>query len=110
LSKKRRQFSSAFKTKVVLEVLEGNATINEIASKYNILPKSIGQWKKQFLENASLAFESSVPLKKYKEEIEEKDRKLDELYKALGKTQIERDWVLKKLIAGFPQKCIFVGC
>jgi len=49
-------------------------------------------------------------LKRYKEEIKEKDKKIDELYKALGKTKDKRDWVLKKLIAGFPQKCIFVGC
>ncbi len=97
MAKKRKQFTSEFKTKVVLELLEGNATINELASKYGILPRSIHSWKKQFLENASLAFESAIPAKKYKEEIREKDRKIEELYKALGKTQIERDWVLKKL-------------
>ena len=64
MSTKRKTYSNEFKTKVVLEVLENNATINEIASKYNILPKSIQQWKKQFLENALLVFEEAVSVKK----------------------------------------------
>lgn len=34
MSKKRKSFSADFKAKLVLEVLEGEKTINEIASKY----------------------------------------------------------------------------
>jgi len=49
MSTKRKTYSNEFKTKVELEVLGNNATINEIASKYNILPKSIQQWKKHVL-------------------------------------------------------------
>jgi putative transposase len=97
MSKKRRTYSAQFKAKVVLELLEDGKTINELASKYNILPKSIHQWKKQFFENASLAFENAIPAKKYKDVIEEKELKIDALSKALGQTTIERDWVLKKL-------------
>jgi putative transposase len=97
MSTKRKTYSNEFKTKVVLEVLENNATINEIASKYNILPKSIQQWKKQFLENAPLVFEEAVPVKKYKEQVREKEKQIEDLQKALGKATIERDWILKKL-------------
>jgi putative transposase len=97
MSTKRKTYSNEFKTKVVLEVLENNATINEIASKYNILPKSIQQWKKQFLENASLVFEEAVPVKKYKEQVREKEKQIEDLQKALGKATIERDWILKKV-------------
>jgi putative transposase len=56
MSKKRRNFTAEFKAKVVLELLEEDKTINEIASKYGLLPKSLQQWKKQFLKNAVLAF------------------------------------------------------
>ena len=35
------QYSAEFKTKIVLEVLKGDKTINEIASEYNIIPKNI---------------------------------------------------------------------
>jgi putative transposase len=40
VSRKRKKYSPDFKAKVVLELLEGNKTINEIASKYEMLPKT----------------------------------------------------------------------
>ena len=73
-----------FKSKVVLELLETGKSVNEIASKYNLLPKSVTTWKKQFFENASSAFEDSVSTKKYKDELKEKEQKIEELEKTLG--------------------------
>ena len=46
MSVKRKTFSADFKAKLVLEVLEGEKTVNEIASKYEVLPKSLKDWKK----------------------------------------------------------------
>jgi putative transposase len=50
MKRSRKNYSPEFKAKVVLELLQENKTINEIASKYGILPKSLIEWKKQFLE------------------------------------------------------------
>ena len=97
MSKQRRQFSAEFKTKVVLELLSGEQTLNQVASKYEVLPKSLQDWKKQFVENAALAFEPAKAVKEYKDEIKAKDVEIEELQKALGKTTIERDWAVKKL-------------
>ena len=69
MSRKRKVYSADFKAKLVLEVLEGELTLNEIASKYEILPVNLKNWKKQFLENMSLAFDKSAVVKEYKEEI-----------------------------------------
>ena len=41
MSKKRKVYSADFKAKLVLEVLEGEKTINEISSKYEIIPKNL---------------------------------------------------------------------
>jgi putative transposase len=60
MSKKRRNFSAEFKAKVVLELLEGDKTLNEIASKNDLLPRSVQQWKKQFLENSETYQKSCV--------------------------------------------------
>ncbi len=60
MSTKRKTYSADFKAKVVLEVLEGEQTINEIASKYELLPANVKNWKKMFLENMSLAFDKST--------------------------------------------------
>ena len=97
MSRKRTTYSADFKAKVVLELLEGENTLNEIASKYNLLPKNLQNWKKQFLNNASLAFDKSIVVKEYKEEIEKLKKEKDATSKKLGEVIIERDWAVGKL-------------
>ena len=97
MSRKRKTYTADFKAKCVLELLEDEKTLNEIASKYDILPKSLQQWKKQFLENASLAFNKSAVVKEYKEEIVELKKQSDQLAKKVGTLTIERDWLEGKL-------------
>lgn len=57
MSTKRKTYTAEFKAKLVLELLESEQTLNEVASKYEVLPYNLKNWKKQFLENMSLAFE-----------------------------------------------------
>ena len=68
-----------------------------MASKYKITAKSLSDWKRQFLQNASLAFDVGGATKAYKEEIESLKEENDALAKKLGKTTIERDWAVGKL-------------
>jgi putative transposase len=97
MSRKRKQYSAEFKTKVVLELLSEDQTVAQVASKYEITAKSLTDWKKQFLANASLAFDVGGATKAYKEEIEDLKVENDALAKKLGKTTIERDWLQGKL-------------
>ena len=53
MSRKRRTFSAEFKTKIVLELLSGELPTTQLASRYEIIGKSLIDWKKQFLENMS---------------------------------------------------------
>jgi transposase-like protein len=69
MSKKRTTYSAELKSKLVIEVLKGDKTLNEIASENGITPKNLQNLKKQFLDNASLAFDRSAAVKEYKEEI-----------------------------------------
>ncbi|MDQ1264793.1 MAG: putative transposase, partial [Campylobacterota bacterium] len=51
MSRKKGQiYSAEQKTKIVLELLKEDQTINQLATKYQITAKSIQNWKKQFLE------------------------------------------------------------
>ena len=97
MSTKRKVYSADFKAKLVLEVLEAEQTISEIASKYEILPKNLQNWKKQFLENMSLAFDKSAVVKEYKDEIETLQKDKDELAKKVGNLTIEKDFLEGKL-------------
>ena len=94
MSKKRKVYSAEFKAKLVLEVLEGIDTVNQIASKYDVQPLNLRNWKKQFLENMSLAFDKSTVVKEYKEEIEELKKSKDSIAKKLGETIVEKDFLV----------------
>ena len=91
MSRKRTTFSTEFKTKIVLEVLKGDKTINEIASANNITQKNIQNWKATFLANAEMAMEPSKAVQEYKDENLKLQTQLDEYAKALGKVTVERD-------------------
>lgn len=95
--KQIRNFSAEEKTKIVLELLREESTIAQLSTKYEITAKTIQNWKKQFLENAPLAFEPAKVVSEYKEQINKLKEQNDELAKALGKTTVERDWAVGKL-------------
>ena len=97
MSNKRRQFSSEFKVKLVLEVLKNEKPLNQIAKENDILPKNLINWKKQFLENAEIAMEPAKAVKEYKEQIKELEKKVDKYAKTVGKLTVERDWAVGKL-------------
>ncbi|MEF2229053.1 MAG: helix-turn-helix domain-containing protein [Candidatus Cardinium sp.] len=58
--KKIRHFSSEEKTKIVLALLQEDLTITQLSSKYSVTSKTLQNWKRQFLENASF-----LPRKKW---------------------------------------------
>jgi transposase-like protein len=106
MSVKRKSYSADFKEKLVLEILEGEKTVNEIASKYEIQPLSLKNWKKQFLENMSLAFDKSAVVKEYKDAIETLQHEKDSIAKKLGETIVEKDFAVEKLksLGSFKEK------
>jgi putative transposase len=97
MSRKRTTYSAEFKTKLVLKVLKGEKTLNEIASENNIIPKNLSNWKEIFLSNAELAMEPSKAVKEYKEQVVELQSKIDKYAKVVGKITVERDWAVGKL-------------
>ena len=47
----RSTYTSAFKTKIVLEVLREEKELGEIAAEHNLNPNMVRNWKREFLEN-----------------------------------------------------------
>ena len=97
MSKKRTTYTSAFKTKLVLELLQNESTLAEIASKHNILPQNLVNWKKTFLANAEIAMEPSKAVKEYKEELIKSQEQNERLTALVGKVTVEKEWLAKKL-------------
>lgn len=83
--KTRRNHGSAFKAKVALEAVKGEQTMSELASRFQIHPNVIGQWKKELVERAG--------------EIFNKDKQADqgpdvkELHAKIGQLTMENDFL-----------------
>ena len=56
----RRNHSPAFKAKVALAALRGDLTLSELASRHDVHPNQITQWKAQLLERAGEMFGSDA--------------------------------------------------
>jgi putative transposase len=97
MSRKRTVYNAEFKTRLVLEVLREEKTLNEIASANNVNPKNLQNWKKIFLENAEVAMEPAKAVKEYKEENAKLQAKLDEYAKTVGRLTVEKEWAVGKL-------------
>ena len=87
----RKQFSKDFKAKVALEALKEQKTITELASEFSVHPSQISAWRNQLKEQVGGIFGRSDS-----EELHEKDELIDQLYKNIGKLQVEVDWFKKK--------------
>ena len=84
----RRKFSSAFKSKVVLEAIRGQLTLAEIAKKHEVSQVVISRWKSEFLENMSSVFEKEP-------KAQEPDIDTQELYAQIGQLRVENEFLKK---------------
>ena len=84
----RRKFTSAFKTKVVLEALKERQSLTDLAQKYELQPTQISAWKREFLDGASEVFEKGKKTKKSEAELEK-----ERLLKTIGQQKIELDFL-----------------
>ena len=91
MKNKRRNHSAAFKAKAALEAVKGDKTTVELASKYEVHPTQIAQWKKQLLESLPEVFGNSRQRDRRKQ-----DELTEHLYQQIGQLKVELDWLKKK--------------
>jgi len=88
----KKKFGKEFKAKVALEALKGLKTTAEISSEFGVHATQIAKWKKQLREQLPEIFAG-----KTSQADKDKDHLIDELYKQIGQTQMEINWLKKKL-------------
>ena len=91
-------YTAKFKTERVLEVLSGEETLGAIASRHNIHPNMLRNWKKEFLTKAPGIFEDGKRKNGNEKEEREVEAERDELLRTVGQLTIERDWLKKKSV------------
>jgi transposase-like protein len=90
----RKTHNAESKAKIVLEVLKGEETLNEIASKHNIHPALLTRWKTQAIKSLPQVFESETA--KARKQAKEAEAEKDALYQQIGKLTTQVEWLKKK--------------
>ena len=88
--KTRRRFTAEFKAKVALEAIRSERTISELATKHQLHPNQITQWKRQAIENLAKAFDDKATDLQIGREAE-----VAKLHAKIGQLVVERDFLAK---------------
>jgi putative transposase len=97
MSNKKRTFTVAFKTKIVLEALKEDQTMAQLSSKYDVSSKNIQNWKALFLSNAEIAMDPSKSVSSYQQANHDLEEKIDQYAKKVGELTIEKEFLVGKL-------------
>jgi len=90
----RKHYTAAFKTKVVQELFKEEKTLTQLASKYEVHPTQLKEWRARAVEGLPSLFEkqdSTAALQATHE------KHVTELYAEIGKLTTQVTWLKKKL-------------
>ncbi len=87
---KRNRYSGEFKAKVAREAMREGSTIAEIATRYNIHPNQVSEWKKQAIEGLADVFTGKNGRNDSAHEAQ-----ITELHAKIGQLTVERDFLAK---------------
>ena len=93
----RTTYTAEYKSKIAIEILQGEHTLSEIAARENVNVKQLSNWKREFVANAANAFNGSKNEKKAKKEAEEAKKREEELINTIGHLTVQVSWLKKKI-------------
>jgi transposase len=91
----RKQYTAAYKAKVVQDLLKEEKTLAQIATEYEVHPTQLKSWRAVALEGLASLFEkqdSTVTLQAAHQQ------QLTDLYAEIGKLTTQVTWLKKKLL------------
>ncbi len=91
MSRKRRNHSPEFKSKVALAAIKGDQTLSELSRQYGINSNLIVKWKKQLIEQSNEVFASGKGL------TPDRESEIQSLQAKIGQLTMENDFLAKVL-------------
>jgi transposase len=96
---KRKKYTTAFKAKVVLELLREEKPLAQVAGQYEVHPTQLRKWKQVAVEHLPSLFTDSQQDQARQQA--EHERQLEQLYAEIGRLTTQLAWLKKK--AGIEQ-------
>jgi transposase-like protein len=88
----KRQHAPKFKAQVAREAIKGEKTVAQIASDSAVHTTQVNKWRRIADEGLPSLFSDNQA-----KQLAEKDREIEQLHAAVGKREVELDWLKKRL-------------
>ncbi len=87
MRRKRRNHSPAFKAKVAMAALQGDKTLAELSSQYDVHVNQIQIWRNQLKDNIASLFDSGIDQRK------DHEQQINSLQAKIGQLTMENDFL-----------------
>ncbi len=87
MRRKRRNHSPAFKAKVAMAALQGDKTLAELSSQYDVHVNQIQTWRNQLKDNITNLFDSGIDQRK------DHEQQIKALQAKIGQLTMENDFL-----------------
>ncbi len=89
----RKQYTAAFKAKLVLELLKESKSLSQLAAEHKVHPTQLRQWRDAALKELPSLFDKKDHTTDL---VAAHERQVEELYSEIGRLTTQVAWLKKK--------------
>ncbi len=96
----RKQYTAAFKAKLVLELLKETKSLSQLAAEHKVHPNQLRQWRDGALKELPTLFDKKDHTA---DVVAAHERQVEELYAEIGRLTTHVAWLKKNLVSTLPR-------